>query len=132
MRRDGGVLRVTETVERDPTRGRPFWAPLTYGWRVSWALTCPVAPKETVTLPSFHVPHAPKGHPRYNDIPGCFQIHAWSSDLSAEREALRADCLLDASTWRSQRVLSLGRWRWGLRWEERTKLSWEEEGSAEE
>ena len=25
-------------------------ASLTYGWRVSWALTCPVAPKGTVTF----------------------------------------------------------------------------------
>ena len=45
-----GVLRETETVERDQTRSRQFWASLTYGWRVSWALTCPVAPKGTVTF----------------------------------------------------------------------------------
>lgn len=44
----------------------------------------------------------------------------------------RVDCLADTSIWGSQRVLSLGRWRWGLRWEESAKEIQEEERSSED
>lgn len=60
MRRDMGVLRVTETVERGQTRSRQFWAYLTYAWRVSWALTCPVVPKGTVTFKDRQPGHRPE------------------------------------------------------------------------